>query len=79
MVRTAGCGRDIDIEDVDWRTANCDGDALYFKKIVVGFGGEVSETDGVMYQEGQSTTRITEAVFADKVVTFEGWDGRFWV
>ena len=75
MAWAAGCGRDIDIEDIEWGASDGDGDSLDFKVSVVGVGGEPNKADGVMDQKCETAPSVALAVFADEVVAFEGWDG----
>ena len=71
----AGCGRDVNVEDVEWGAPDGDGDPLDLEVTVGGVGGESGKGDGVVDEEGETAPCVSLAVFSDKVVALEGWDG----
>ena len=58
VTRAAGGGRDVEVEDVELGVPDCYGDSLDFDELVVGFGGEVCEADGVVDQGPDFVTWI---------------------
>ena len=75
MTRAAGGGRDVEVEDVELGVPDCYGDSLDFDELVVGFGGEVCEADGVVDQEGKTAAGVALAVLSYKIVAGERWNG----
>ena len=76
MSWAAGCGGDIDIEDIERGVSDGDSYTLDFEVAVGGVSGKSGEVDGVVDEEGKTAPRVPLAVFADEVIAFEGWDGR---
>ena len=67
------------VQDIEWGASDGDGYSLDLEVLVGGVGGESSEADGVVDEEGETAPCVSKAVFPDEVVAVEGWDGRVWV
>ena len=62
MSWAAGWGGDVYVQDIEWGASDGDGYALDLEVLVGGVGGESSEADGVVDEEGE-TARSARSAF----------------